>query len=690
MSRSGEGKVGRELKVLAEACLARGDVSGGKELLNQFEQHPPVTATSIELSIHLIRLCALSGTPEQALTFFQAIAEPPVVAWGAIFTTLSKLGRPHHALHLFFHMPPCIAPNSRLYVTILQACSTSSHVHLLESQIVENALDLQLYVCNALIHMYAHCGCLESARHVFNRLAIRSVVTWCTMISGYAKHGFNAEALQLFRHMHLQNMEANQVTILSVLKACTTLHDGKFLHSLILCRGMESNGFVVNSLLDMYAKCGSFDIASSLLDRSCGTNVVTWTAMIGGCIQYGQITKAFKYFARMLEEGFNPNEVTFVSMLKACSLLLDIDTGKLLYFFIVEMQVCILGPLGNSLIDMYGKHGSLDDALNIFKVLPQRGLITWSAMMGAYSHNGCDEDVLHLFEQMQQAGALPDIVILACTLKACSAIAALEQGKLIHSHILEHDVALDTKHLIELYVKCGCIEDACRVFDMSRVHSLATWNTVISGCCESSKFNLAKRYFSAMEEQGIESDHTTLSCLLFLCSHMGLLSEGFSFFKEISRGYHASPKLEHFVSLVHLLGCTGQVDEAKCLLATMPSGPGPVGWRSLLSQCKAHSQVALGQQCFHHVASGDQREAAGYVLMSNMYVQPGTEGMAESEELRKYVNAWKKPAKACIEVLNKVHSFSVKDEYHPFITDIHAKLRLLRVQMAEAGHLHSW
>ncbi|MCO5552409.1 hypothetical protein L7F22_005920 [Adiantum nelumboides] len=236
MSRSAEEKVGRALKVIVEGCLAGGDAAAGKEILNQLEQHPPIT-TSIELSVSLIRLCFLCGNPEQALTFFQAISEPPLAAWRAIFTTLSKLDRTHHALHLFFHMPTCINLNSHLYITILQACSTSSHVHLLEAHIVENAFDLHLNVCNSLIHVYAHCGCLESARHVFDRLATHSVVTWCTMISGYAKHGFSVEALQLFHHMYLQNMEANQATILSVLKACTTLQEGKFLHVLVSCKG---------------------------------------------------------------------------------------------------------------------------------------------------------------------------------------------------------------------------------------------------------------------------------------------------------------------------------------------------------------------------------------------------------------------------------------------------------------------
>ncbi|KAH7427746.1 hypothetical protein KP509_10G058200 [Ceratopteris richardii] len=508
------------------------------------------------------------------------------------------------------------------------------------------------------------------------------------MISGYARHACTSEALQLFHHMQLQAVEPNQVTFISILKACAKLHEGKILHLLILCRGMELQSFIANSLLDMYAKCGSFELASSFLERSCDASVVTWTAMIGGCIQHGRLKEALRHFDKMLENEVEPNEVTFVNILKACSSLADLITGRLIYGFVVERHLCLQGPLGNAIIDMYGKCGGLQDAHHIFDGLHHRNVITWSAMMVAYSHNGFDEDALYLFQRMQHTDILPDKIILACALKACSTIVALEFGKLIHSHLLENDVMLDNKLLIELYAKCGCIEDACRAFDTSQKNSLATWNAIILGCCESCKFDRAKYYFDAMYEQGIKPNHMTLSCLLFFCSHMGLVTDGFSLFKEMSKQYHACPKLEHFVSLVHLLGGTGYMDEAKCLLATMPPGPGPVGYRSLLSQCKAHSQGTLGQQCFEHVASGDQREAAGYVLMSSIHIQPGSHEGEETEGLRKYVNAWKKPAKACIEVSGKVHSFSVKDECHPLIDDIHAKLRLLRVQIMAAGHMH--
>ena len=191
-----------------------------------------------------------------------------------------------------------------------------------------------------------------------------------------------------------------------------------------------------------------------------------------------------------------------------------------------------------------------------------------------------------------------------------------------------------------------------------------------------------------MQQRGIEPNTMTFSCLLLTCSHMGRVRDGLSFYKVMCEDHGMAPELGHFVSLVHLLGHTGHLDEAKCLLATMPYGPGVVGWRSLLSQCGAHGNVKLGQQCFESVSLGDQREAAGYVLMSTMHLHPDTR--VEVEEMRKYVNAWKKPAQAFIEVDGKVHSFNVGEECHPEIHSIHEKLKQMWAKMVEEGYLHRW
>lgn len=416
--------------------------------------------------------------------------------------------------------------------------------------------------------------------------------------------------------------------------------------------------------------------------------------MIGGCVHHGRFKEALKLFKEMHEEGTEPNEITFISILKACSMLATLDAGKLIHCFLIERHFHLHGTLGNTLLDMYGKSGSLEDAFDVFDRLPKGDVVTWSAMMAACSHHGCDDEALQLFQQMRRAGTDPDQIIFACTMKACSNIAALDQGRMIHGHLVKYGTLFElssSNTLIDMYVKCGSLEDACRVFDRSRQHSVATWNTIILGCSESCEFKLAKQYFGAMQQQGIKPNSVTFSCLLLMCSHMGLLNEGFCLFKLMCNDHGISPGLDHFVSLVHLLGHTGYLDEAKCLLATMPFGPGVVGWRSLLSQCKAHGSVELGQQCFEHIALGDQREAAGYVLMSTMYVQPCIEETAdEVEELRKYVNAWKKPAKAFIEVCGKVHSFNVGDGCHPQINDVYVKLRKLGVQMLEEGYMHRW
>lgn len=128
------------------------------------------------------------------------------------------------------------------------------------------------------------------------------------------------------------------------------------------------------------------------------------------------------------------------------------------------------------------------------------------------------------------------------------------------------------------------------------------------------------------------------------------------------------------------------MDEAE--LQTIPFGHNIVGWRSLLNHCKEHGNVKLAQRCFQHVVTADQREAAGYVLLSQTYCQAGLEGSVNNiEYLRKCANAWKKPAKAVIEVDNRVHDFHVGSIIHPQIDGIHAKLKKLGMCMVQEGHM---
>ena len=164
-----------------------------------------------------------------------------------------------------------------------------------------------MYVVNALIDMYAKCGSLKDACSVFEKLPKPGIVTWSAMIAEYVQHGERQEALQLYQGMLQQGMERDNVTLSSILKACSSLaalDQGKMVHTHFIESGLEADIFVENTLIDMYAKCGSLEDVHTLFGKLIDRDVVTWSAMISGYAQHGHSQQALQLFEQMQYEGY--------------------------------------------------------------------------------------------------------------------------------------------------------------------------------------------------------------------------------------------------------------------------------------------------------------------------------------------------------------------------------------------------
>lgn len=211
---------------------------------------------------------------------------------------------------------------------------------------------------------------------------------------------------------------------------------------------------------------------------------------------------------------------------------------------------------------------------------------------------------------------------------------------------------------------------------------------MIEGFAQHSNYELALQSFVGMQQEGLKPDGVSFLCLISACSRVGLVDEGRHQFKLMTEKHGIAPKLEHYTCMVDLLGRGGHFEDAEVLLETMPFQPNIVGWIVLLGHCRTHSNVELGKRCFDHVVSIDHNNAACYVLMSNIYTHAGLSKDAyKVEELRKRANAWKKPAKAFIEIENMIHEFTVGDKSHPQSEDIYSMVERFTVQVKDEGYL---
>eukprot|EP00250_Pteridium_aquilinum_P035405 c9353_g1_i1 orf=87-1898(+) len=583
------------------------------------------------------------------------------------------------------------------YASLLKVSIHTAHLldgRILHFLITAHELDTLSFLGAHLIRLYSACGILIDASHSFLRLPNPNVFAWSAIISANAKLGHPHNAIMLYSHMHLSCAHLHDAhVVVAALNACTALsclHLGSKLHVQIVARGLMSVDIVGNTLLNMYIKCGGIAHAGELFDRLVQRDTVTWNTMISGYADYGYGEPAFHVFRQMMQEDMQPDHVTFIAILKASTFVHSLKEGSLTHSLIVEFAVETLINIGSSLVDMYASMGSLEDAHAVFFHLPEKNIVTWTAMAAGYTQNGRSEEALQFFQQMQQEGLRPDRVTLISILQACSTVVGFNQGKAIHIYLLDQEVEVDAMvgcALIDMYFKCGSIKGASIVFAEMPRQGVIAWNTMIAGCAQHGAYNMAVHFFEDMHEKGIAPDDTTFVSLLSACSHAGNLELGCCSFESMRAKYGLAPALDHYMCMVDLLGRAGCVNEAEALLRTMPFQSCDVGWRSLLTHCRTWGKVDLAKICFDHLSLLDANEPTMYALMLEVYASANLrEDWTKIDEMKNSAVLWKAPGVAFVEVGKKVHGFTVGDQCH-FDSEFLGKLNSLKQKLRIIGHL---
>ncbi|MCO5583578.1 hypothetical protein L7F22_037491 [Adiantum nelumboides] len=554
--------------------------------------------------------------------------------------------------------------------------------------ILQNGLTTDITLINSLIRMQAFFGNLAQANRIFRILENTAASTWGAIISAHFRLGENNQVVALYNEMLSRGVLAEGPVYVTVLKACSAagvpLETGIQVHAHIIMNGFESDGFVGSTLVDMYLKVQKLGAAQLLFNRLPHRNVVAWTTLITGFAQHGQAEEALYCAKQMQWEGLQPNEVTFVALFKACSSIAAEEQGKLLHDQVIGRGLDVEPFIGSSLVDMYGKCGNMKDARTVFDRLPYKDLVAWSTLIAGYAHNRQGEEALQLFQGMRQRGIEPDRVTFISLIQACTSIVALNHGKMIHGHVIDKGHESDFhigSTLIHMYANCGSLEDARMLLQRLPVRNVVTWSTMIAGCALQSNLPLASDYFNSMLDSGLKPNDVTFINLFSACSHAGYVQEACRHFKSIRKDHNLEPTLEHYNSMVDVLGRAGLFKEAEDLMESIPFLLDIIGWTSLLGSCSIHTNVELGERCFNRVLDKGGC-ATAYTLMSSIYAAAGMEkDAARIQDMRRFLRVWKKPAKAFIEVENQVHSFLVGDDSHPRSDDVCAKLKSLNVAM---------
>ncbi|KAJ7237493.1 hypothetical protein O6H91_Y445400 [Diphasiastrum complanatum] len=448
-------------------------------------------------------------------------------------------------------------------------------------------------------------------------------------LSKLCEEGRLKEALHMLALMVQRTAKPPIHAYVCLLKGCSrrkALAEGKQVHALIVQSVLDSNIFLANNLVRMYSKCGSVLHAHKVFSNMPQHDVYSWTAIISAYADRGEVEEAINLFHQMQETGLAPDKVLFVPLLKACARLAALEQGRQLHSAIIERGFQSDVIVGNTLVNMYAKCECTEDARELFDNMSDRDVVSWNAMIAGYAQNGLGKEALALYEQMKQEGVQPDNVTVVLLLKACASLAALEQGKHLHSEIIKRGFQSDVvvgNTLVDMYAKCGCTEDARELFDNMSERDVVSWTAMIAGYAQNGLGMEALALFEQMQREGTKPNEVTYISVLSACAHSGLVDQGRYFFDSMCKTHGVTPTKEHYACMVDLLGRAGCLADAELFINKMPIQPNSVVWMTLLGAARNRGHAEIGRRAFDRVVKLEPKNAAPYVLLANIYAAAG-------------------------------------------------------------------
>ncbi|XXG56160.1 hypothetical protein AAC387_Pa03g3650 [Persea americana] len=365
--------------------------------------------SNVRLANTLIHMYWRCEAVEAAYKVFDTIPveERDVVSWNTLISGLSqKKGGPELALSVFENMASpslgaAVMPNRVTLIAVFKSCAEvgcidkCSRIHdYILLHYPSLLLSSDVVVSTAMLDMYARCGNLDMARQMFNGIKEKNVVCWSAMITGYEQGLHPNEALQLFRRM-LKEVRPNPVTMVSVIAACSALgasRPARVIHKYVVAAGLNQDARVASALIDMYAKCGELLSARRVfatMDKVC-RNIVSWSAMIGAEGLHGEGRNSLCLFSEMRSLGFLPNDVTFISLLSACSHAGLVEEGVACFESMErDHGVSPTAKHYACMVDLLGRAGHLDEAYDLICSMPvEADVAVWGSLLGACRLHG--------------------------------------------------------------------------------------------------------------------------------------------------------------------------------------------------------------------------------------------------------------------------------------------------------------
>ncbi|CAK7332883.1 unnamed protein product [Dovyalis caffra] len=595
-----------------------------------------------------------SGYITHARKLFDEMPKRDTVAWNSMLTGYSRLGLHQETFSLFRQMRTSnIKPDHFTFTATLNACAASSSLRngtKIHALVIVLGYQSSLPVNNSLIDMYGKCLSPFSANKIFQETNDSNEVTW-------------------------------------------------------------------GSLLFAYTNSGQFDAATSVFEMMPKKVDVAWNIMISGLGQYGKIELCLDMFKEMRESFCEPDQWTYSALISACTESLQLEYGFMMHAVVIKVGWSSAAEAKNSILSFYAKLGSVNDAMRVFESLgtltqvswnaiidafmkagdtseafltfqrmPDKNVVSWTSMITGYARNGYGEEALSFFVGMMRNCLLPDDFTFGAVLQACSSLALLGHGRMVHGCVIHHGFHARVyigNGLVNMYAKCGDLDGSNLAFNDIYEKDLVSFNAMLFAYGLHGKAIQALRLYEDMVASGTKPDKVTFIGLFLTCSHSGLIDKGREFFESMRLVHGLSLDMDHVACMVDMLGRGGYVAEAK-ELAIKHSKTGDVKTsycEALLGASSAHSEVEIGKDVGKALKDLEPHKEISYVLQSNLYCTSGR--WKEAEMVRKAMvdeGLKKMPGCSWIEVRNKVAAF-VAGHSQPCMEELYTLLHFLELEM---------
>ncbi|KAF3773331.1 Pentatricopeptide repeat-containing protein [Nymphaea thermarum] len=461
-----------------------------------------------------------------------------------------------------------------------------------------------------------------------------------------------------------------------------------FDRSRVLCK------FDRNAMLQAYSKSAVPERALLLFremlavgDHDSGPDKYSFTFLIAAC---SRLDRSCNCHSMVVKKGFERDTFVKNSLVSMYVSFGAMEDARKLFDGMTEPRDVVLRT---TMVGGYMKFGMVGLALELFDEMPDSNDVTWGVVIAGCVKNGRYKDALSIFyDMLQGTNVKPNEASLVCALSACAHLGALDQGKWIHVYVDKRGVICSSNlatALIDMYMKCGSITHARRVFNsVSSRKDLLSWTSMITGLALHGLGREAVDLFLHMLDIGMKPDHITLIGVLNACSHSGLVDQGRQFFHGMHQLWGIVPTLEHYGCIVDLLGRAGFIDEAVKIAKCMPVEPDIVIWRALLSACRIHGNLALAEEIMHHVDRCDPLDHGGSkILLSSMYASSNCwDGVARVRRTMCKQRIQLVPGWSSIEVKGVIHEFVAGDRTHSRSADIYQKLDEIFNRLQAVGY----